>query len=268
MKEDIKEQDQRIGQALADIQKKYLVMSGKGGVGKTTVAVNLAAALAERAGSVGLLDVDLHGPNTLKMLGLEGMPITAAANRFNPLQYNANLKVMSIAGLLQSSDTAVIWRGPMKIGVIRQFIGDAAWGRLDYLVIDAPPGTGDEPLTVAQTVTGAEAIIVTTPQAISVLDVSKSITFCRQVSMPIAGLVENMSAMNCPHCGKPIQLFGSGHGKQIAEETGIPFLGSLPLDPKIAASGDAGGPYILTNTHSEATTAFNRIVDALLEISE
>ena len=258
------EQDERIAAALSRIKRKYLVMSGKGGVGKTTVAVNLGLILGQRGHSVGLMDVDLHGPNTLKMLGLEGIPMQSDGDRIRPLDYHGRLKVVSIASMLEDPDSAVIWRGPLKIGVIRQFIADVGWDDLDYLIIDSPPGTGDEPLTVAQTVKGAEGIIVTTSQEISLMDIRKSITFCRQVSMPIAGILENMSGLDCPHCGKRIDLFKSGGGRKTAEQSGVPFLGEIPLDPQLVIAGDAGMPYILEKPDSPAARAYQSFVDALL----
>jgi Mrp family chromosome partitioning ATPase len=259
------DQENRIGKVLVGIRRKLLVMSGKGGVGKSTIAVNLAVSLAGRGHSVGLMDVDLHGPNTLKMLGLEDKTLTTDGRLIFPLQYDGRLKVISIASLLSNPDTAVIWRGPMKIGVIKQFVGDVVWGGLDYLVIDAPPGTGDEPLTIAQAVTGAEAIVVTTPQAVSLLDIRKSITFCRQLSMPIVGIVENMSGMKCPHCGRMIELFGAGGGERTAAEMGVSFLGRLPLDPAVVESGDEGLPFVSRLPSSPVAQVFQRIADRIIE---
>jgi Mrp family chromosome partitioning ATPase len=162
-----------------------------------------------------------------------------------PIPFGEKMKVISMASLLENRDTAVIWRGPLKIGAIKQFISDVLWGELDYLFIDSPPGTGDEPLTVAQVVQGAEGIIVTTPQEISLLDIRKSITFCRQVKMPIFGILENMSGLICPHCGQRIDLFSTGGGERTAQEMGVPFLGKVPIRPEIVASTDQGQPYVL-----------------------
>jgi ATP-binding protein involved in chromosome partitioning len=262
------EQDKRIESVLSQIRTKLLVMSGKGGVGKSTVAVNLAAALAARGISVGLMDVDLHGPDTLKMLGLEGMPVATDGKRLIPIEHSPKLKVISISSFLKDADTAVIWRGPMKIGVIKQFIADVVWDALDYLIIDSPPGTGDEPLTVAQVVPGCEALIVTTPQDLSLLDVRKSITFCRQVSMPILGIIENMSGLDCPHCGKRIELFGSGGGEHCAEQMGVTFLGALPIDPSVVAAGDQGTPYVISQRDSPCKRDFSKIVVRVLEADE
>jgi Mrp family chromosome partitioning ATPase len=258
-------QENRIADALSRIKRKYLVMSGKGGVGKTTVSVNLALLLGKRGHSVGLMDVDLHGPNTLKMLGMEGTPFRLVGERIVPLDFHGRLKVVSIAGMLSDPDSAVIWRGPLKIGVIRQFLSDVQWGDLDYLIIDSPPGTGDEPLTVAQTVKNAEAVIVTTPQEVSLMDVRKSITFCRQVSMPIAGIVENMSGLTCPHCGRRIEPFKSGGGGKTAALWDVPLLAEIPMDPEIMRSGDAGIPYVLDVPAGPAAEAFAALVENLLE---
>jgi ATP-binding protein involved in chromosome partitioning len=257
------EQDKRISERLSRIKHTFLVMSGKGGVGKSTVAVNLAAALADRGYPVGLMDVDLHGPSTVKMLGLEGKPVKNTERHLLPIPYGKNLKVISMASLLESRDTAVIWRGPLKIGAIKQFISDVLWGELDYLFIDSPPGTGDEPLTVAQVVPGARGIIVTTPQEISLLDIRKSITFCRQVNMPVVGILENMSGMVCPHCGDRIDLFSSGGGERTAREMGVPFLGRVPIRPEIVASTDQGEPYVLR--HSDGRGDFDKILDQLIQ---
>ena len=228
---------------LAHIKNKILVMSGKGGVGKSTVAVNLAKALANRGFKVGLMDVDLHGPSIPRMLGLFGLA-SATQDAIVPLTVGDNLKVVSIEILTDQKDQAVIWRGPLKIGVIRQFVADVEWGDLDYLVVDSPPGTGDEPLSVIQTIPDAKAVLVTTPQEISLADVRKSISFCRAVDMEMLGLVENMSGLTCPHCGERIDLFHSGGGAALAETQSIPFLGAIPLDPAVVVSADQGRPVV------------------------
>ena len=257
------EQDQRIAEQLSQIKHTFLVMSGKGGVGKSTIAVNLAVALADRGYSVGLMDVDLHGPSTVKMLGLEGKPVETSGQHLMPIPYGEKLKVVSMAALLEDPDAAVIWRGPLKIGAIKQFISDVLWGELDYLFIDSPPGTGDEPLTVAQVVPKARGIIVTTPQEISLLDIRKSITFCRQVNMPVVGILENMSGLICPHCGERIDLFSSGGGERTALEMGVPFLGKIPIRPEIVVSTDQGQPYILRD--EKAKEDFKSILDILVQ---
>lgn len=260
----MKKQDEVIKGKLQDIKKVYLVMSGKGGVGKSSVAVNLAVALAAQGKQVGLMDTDIHGPNTLKMLGLEGQRLGSDDVGMHPLRYNDNLGVISIASMLESDDAAVIWRGPMKIGVIRQFVSDVAWGKLDYLIIDSPPGTGDEPLTVAQTVPMAEGVIVTTPQEVSLQDVRRSISFAQQLNMKVAGIIENMSGLACPHCGEIVDLFKSGGGEKIAADAKLPFLGKIPLDPAVVHAGDNGKPMVIDNATSAAAVAFNKIVKKLV----
>lgn len=258
-------QDQLIQEALGIIKHKFLVMSGKGGVGKTSVAANLAVALSKKGAKVGLMDVDLHGPDIPRMLGLKGLLNVSADNRLEPKQYSDNLKVVSIESLTQDQDEAVIWRGPLKMHVIRQFISDVHWERLDYLFIDSPPGTGDEPLSVAQTIPGAKAIIVTTPQEVSLADIRKSINFCRTVNMPVFGLIENMSGFVCPHCGKALDLFGSGGGFKTALAMNVPFLGRIPFDPQLVACADAGESYMEKYPESEATAAYNQIVEKIMD---
>jgi len=185
-------------------------------VGKTSTSVNLAMALAKKGFDVGIMDVDLHGPDVPRMLGLKGMLGMSKSNKLDPMRYSDNLKAVSIESLIASKDDAVIWRGPLKYSAIRQFIGEVEWGDLDFLIIDSPPGTGDEPLTVAQTITDAQAIIVTTPQEVALADVRKSISFCRTLKMEIFGLIENMSGFTCPHCNKMVELFGTGGGEKTA----------------------------------------------------
>jgi Mrp family chromosome partitioning ATPase len=240
-------------------------MSGKGGVGKTCVAANLAMALSKNGTEVGLMDVDLHGPDIPRMLGLKGLLDISADNRMIPKSYSENLKVVSIESLTQDTDEAVIWRGPLKMQVIRQFISDVHWGELDFLIIDSPPGTGDEPLSVAQTVPGAKAIIVATPQEVCLADIRKSINFCRTVKMPIFGLIENMSGLVCPHCGEPMDLFGTGGGFRTALAMNVPFLGRIPFDPKMVECGDAGESYLEKYPDSELTKAYNQIVAKIME---
>lgn len=253
-----KKQDLEIRECLSHIRNKILVMSGKGGVGKSSVAAYLSVSLAKRGFKVGLMDVDLHGPSIPRMLGLRGTIGPGSKDgKASPVPYLPNLDVISIEPLMgEDRDRATIWRGPLKIGVIRQFIADIEWRDLDFLIIDSPPGTGDEPLTVAQTIPDARALIVTTPQEISLADVRKSINFCRNVNMKILGIVENMSGFKCPHCGESIELFKSDGGMLTAKKEGIAFLGSLPLDPLVVQSGDSGSMAILDDESSPFTRAF------------
>ena len=263
-------QDLEIKKRLLQIKHKILVMSGKGGVGKSSVATYLSVSLARKGYKVGLMDVDLHGPSIPRMLGLKGnLREGTGDGKARPISYLPNMEVISIESLLgENKDAATIWRGPLKIGVIRQFVSDLEWDNLDYLVIDSPPGTGDEPLTVAQTIPDALALIVTTPQEVSLADVRKSINFCRQVKMEILGLVENMSGLVCPHCGKTIDLFKSQGGMLTAKQEGLNLLGTLPLEPQVVMNGDAGSMAILDNETLPITKEFNKMVDRIVRLTK
>ena len=255
-----------LAERLDRIGHKILVLSGKGGVGKSTVAANLAVSLARQGLRTGLLDIDLHGPSIPKLLRLEGQGMASDGQTIEPADFNDHLKVVSIGFLLQSPDDAVIWRGPLKMGVIKQFIKDVNWGELDYLVVDSPPGTGDEPLSICQLVPDADgAVIVTTPQAVAIADVRKCITFCGKLNLPVLGVVENMSGFLCPHCGERTDLFGSGGGERMAGEMGVPFLGRVPLDPQVVASGDAGQPFAADPSAGPTAQAFADIVAHLTD---
>ncbi|MFC1880223.1 P-loop NTPase [Thermodesulfobacteriota bacterium] len=260
------EQDAAVTKSLGNIKNKILVMSGKGGVGKTSTSVNLSIALANKGYKVGIMDVDLHGPDVPRMLGLEGTPEVNQNKKLNPLSYSNNLKAISIESFTPNKDEAIIWRGPLKFSAIKQFIGDVDWKDLDFLVIDSPPGTGDEPLTVAQTISDAKAVIVTTPQEVALADVRKSINFCKTVKMEIFGLLENMSGFSCPHCNEIIELFGSGGGEKTAAQMGIPFLGKIPFDPKMVTCGDTGACYQDVHAESEVTKAFGRVAELLAKL--
>ncbi|MCD1653785.1 Mrp/NBP35 family ATP-binding protein [Treponema zuelzerae] len=249
------------------VAKKYIVMSGKGGVGKSTVAVNFAASLALQGKKVGLLDVDIHGPSVPTMLGLGDERLVGDGERIFPVEIPSipNLKVMSIGFMLQAEDAPVIWRGPMKNGVIRQFLEDVDWGELDCLVVDCPPGTGDEPLSVIQLIGNSDgAIIVTTPQNVASVDVSKSINFCKQLNLPVTGIIENMSGFVCPECKKITYIFKEGGGKRLAEKYGVPFLGALPLDPAVGEAGDSGIPYVTQFKDSPVSAVYETITRSLV----
>lgn len=261
------QQEIAITRSLSKIRNKILVMSGKGGVGKSTVAVNLALGLAHRGYRVGLMDVDLHGPDICRMLNLTGclQPPKNQGGLVPTLLYNDNLKVVSLEYMMKNRDEAIIWRGPLKIQAIRQFVADMDWGELDYLVVDAPPGTGDEPLSVAQTITGVQALVVTTPQSLALADVRKSLNFCKTVKMPILGVVENMSGFICPHCEERVDIFSTGGGEQVAREFDLPFLGRVPMDPRVVVAGDTGEPYLSSGAETPATKAFSEVVDAVVQ---
>ena len=255
---------QQLASRLCRIRHKILVLSGKGGVGKSTVAVNLAVSLTLAGKRVGLLDVDIHGPSVPKMLHLEDASVQVAGGSIVPVELG-DLKVMSIGFLLRNQDDAVIWRGPMKMGVIKQFLTDVEWGELDYLVVDAPPGTGDEPLSVCQLIEDADgAVVVTTPQDVALAAVRRSIGFCRQLHFTVLGVIENMSGFVCPHCGKLTEVFGSGGGERMAQEMGVPFLGRIPMDPEICEAGDGGKPYVHHYARTETAKAFGRAIAPIL----
>ena len=255
--------DRRIGAALERIRYKLVVMSGKGGVGKSSVAVNVACALAAGGARVGLLDVDLHGPSVARMLGLTGAMKAGGEAAIAPKRFSDNLLVVSIQSLLTDPDQAVLWRGPMKTTAIRQFIADVEWGELDYLVIDSPPGTGDEHLTVLKNVPDALCVLVTTPQEISLADVRKTINFLQYANANILGVVENMSGLACPYCHKEIELFKKGGGEAMARDYGLEFLGAVPLDPATVVAGDLGRPVVLLEGERPARKAFLALAEAV-----
>jgi len=259
------QQENAITRSLGKIKNKILVMSGKGGVGKSTVSVNLALGLASKGHQVGLMDVDIHGPDVVRMLNLKGNvePPDTPDGLVPPLKYNENLKVVSLEYMMRDRDEAIIWRGPLKIQAIRQFVADMDWGELDYLIIDAPPGTGDEPLSVAQTIPNVKAIVVTTPQKVALADVRKSINFCKTVKMDIIGVIENMSGFVCPHCNKTSDIFKSGGGEELARENELAFLGKIPMDPKVVLAGDDGTPYLSSGADSPAAKAFGEVISAV-----
>ncbi len=259
--------DLKIAQNLGKIKHTIIVLSGKGGVGKSTVSVNLAFALSEKKYTVGLMDCDMHGPSIPKILGVEEKKPTASSTGFNPIMVTPNLKVMSIGFFLSDTDSPVIWRGPMKMGAIKQFIGDVDWGDLDYLIIDLPPGTGDEPLSIAQLIPKSDgAVIVTTPQDLALVSVRKSINFVKKMNMPVIGIVENMSGFTCPHCQKEIDIFKTGGGLKASIDLRVPFLGKIPLDPNIVITGDSGEPFLVKHASSDASKAFVKIVENIEHI--
>jgi ATP-binding protein involved in chromosome partitioning len=257
-------QDQMIESSLSKIKHKLIVMSGKGGVGKSSIAANIAVGLSKKGYKTGLMDVDLHGPSIAGIMGVEGL-LEITPDKFAIPKLVNGLKVVSMQSLLnkEDRDKAVIWRGPAKTGVIRQFIGDVQWGELDYLIIDSPPGTGDEPLSVAQSVSDAQAIIVTTPQDVALSDVRKSINFCKIVNLKILGLVENMGPFACPCCGKTIELFKCGGGERTANQMAIPFLGTIPFDPSVVKACDMGTPVLGHDTKGEFSKSLGKVIDLI-----
>lgn len=252
-----------------NVAHKFLVLSGKGGVGKSTIAVNLAVWLSIRGKNVGLLDIDIHGPSIPKLLNLNNKGLQADGDKIKPFSYSHTLKIISVGFLLQDDSNAVIWRGPMKHNVIKQFVTDVSWGNLDYLVVDCPPGTGDEPLSIVQLLGNADgAVIVTTPQQLSVIDVKKCITFCRQLSLPVLGVIENMSGFVCPHCNHRIDIFTKDGGKQMAADSNVPFLGSVPIDSALVSACDSGKPFISFDSQSPAAQTLNHAFESLLQLNK
>ena len=264
--EKIKEEEKKVEKTLAKIKNRLLVFSGKGGVGKSTVSANLSLALAKKGLKVGLLDVDIHGPNIAKMLGVEDKKLDISPEGIKPVKAAENVKLVSMSFFLHDPNLPVIWRGPMKMKAIQQFLGDVDWGELDWLIIDSPPGTGDEPLSVAQLIPATGAIVVTTPQEVSLMDSRKAVAFAHKLNLRIVGIIENMSGMICPHCGKKIDLFKEGGGEKVSLEFGIPFLGRIPLEPEIVTSGDEGKPFVIHQPGSAASKAFADIVEAIITI--
>jgi len=260
----MQEDDFKLMKKLAHIKHKIIIMSGKGGVGKSTVATNLAVAMAMRGYEVGIMDADIHGPNIPKMLGVEDQHLTADAEGLFPVQVLPHLKIMSMAFLIADRDSPIVWRGPMKMSAIKQFIQDVNWGDLDYLFVDLPPGTGDEPLSVAQLIPEADgAVIVTTPQDVALLDSRKSVTFAKALGLPVIGILENMSGFKCPHCGEEIDLFKIGGGEKAAKELNVPFIGRIPIDVNMVPSGDDGKPIVMSKSDSPGAKAFNEIADKM-----
>ncbi len=246
---------------MSKIKHKIAVISGKGGVGKSTVTVNLAVAFAKTGHAVGILDADIHGPSVPRLLGLVGQQVRMGPPGAFPVPGPLGIKVRSI-DFFMAEEIPTIWRGPLKMGAIRQFLQDIVWGDLDLLFIDLPPGTGDEPLTIAQFLPEMDGVvIVTMPNELSSNIVKKAITFSLRLNMPIIGVVENMSGFVCPHCGTKTEIFQSGGGRRIAEEAGVAFLGSIPIDPKVGVDADKGRPFVLSQPDSAASRAFMGVVE-------
>jgi len=255
------EEEEAVKAKMEKVKHKIMVMSGKGGVGKTTVAANLAFALGMRGLDVGLMDADIHGPDIPKILGIEDKRPEASEGKISPISVTPRLKTMSIGFLLPDRDSAIIWRGPMKMNAIRQFLSDVDWGELDYMVVDLPPGTGDEPLSVAQLIKNVDgAIVVTTPQDLALLDSRKAVNFSGVLEVPVIGIIENMSGFTCPYCGKEINIFKYGGGERSARELGVPFLGRVPFDPMMVEAADSGTPFVLQK-ESKVREAFEQIVE-------
>ena len=252
--------------AKIDVKHVIIVLSGKGGVGKSTVSVNLATALSAHGKNVGLLDLDIHGPSIPKMLGIEDEQLTVHEKVIEPVHVSGSLVVMSMAFLLTDTSSPVIWRGPMKMAAIKQFLSDVNWGALDYLIVDLPPGTGDEALSIIQLAPNVQgAVIVTTPQDVAVIDAVKAVKFIEKLGLPVIGIIENMSGMSCPYCGKTIDLFGRGGGEKAAKDLGVPYLGSIPLDPVMVKASDEGRPFILRHADTPTWKAVDAVMENLIK---
>jgi Mrp family chromosome partitioning ATPase len=262
-----KEQEMKLQENLDRIKHKLIVISGKGGVGKSTVSVNVAYGLALSGMKVGILDVDIHGPSLAKMLNIEGKKLLVNENgNPAPVQVHENLYALSIASLLENEDDPIIWRGPMKMSVIRQFMQDIEWPELDYLVIDCPPGTGDEPLSTIQILKNIEgSIVVTTPQDVALLDVRKSLKFSQQLNVPVMGIVVNMNGFKCPHCNELINIFEGEGAEKAAKDFDVDILGNIPLDKNVVTSGDKGRPYLYDYAKTDGGKEFHSIVEKLIE---
>jgi ATP-binding protein involved in chromosome partitioning len=261
-------EQQNLKEKMGKIKHKIAVISGKGGVGKSTVTVNLATAFAMMGKHVGVLDADIHGPSVPRLLGLEGQQVKTTESGILPVAGPLGMEVMSIDFFLPEQ-APTIWRGPLKMRAIRQFLSDVVWGELDFLFIDLPPGTGDEPLSIAQLLPDIDGVvIVTMPSELSSAIVKKAITFAERLNMPIIGVVENMSGFICPHCGQKTEIFRSGGGKKMSQQTGVPFLGSIPIDPEVGVDSDKGTPFVSSHKDSVASKAFMEIVEHVEEYLE
>ncbi|WXG41026.1 MAG: Mrp/NBP35 family ATP-binding protein [Candidatus Freyarchaeum deiterrae] len=262
-------QKKKVQGKMTKIKHKIMIMSGKGGVGKSTVTANLATALAKKGYKVGILDSDIHGPSIPKILGIQGKHLKPTETGFYPITTKQGVKVISMDLLLLDSETPLIWRGPLKMKAIRQLLSDAEWGELDYLLIDLPPGTGDEPLNIMQLMPEMDgAIIITAPSDLSQYVVRKAVSMARKMNIPIIGIIENMSGFVCPNCGEKYDILGSGGGKKISEEMNLNFLGQIPIDPKITENTDQGTPFIINDPESQAAKVFNEIVQKIQKTVE
>ncbi|MBS7247198.1 MAG: Mrp/NBP35 family ATP-binding protein [Candidatus Freyarchaeota archaeon] len=258
-----------IKKRMSHVKHKVVIMSGKGGVGKSTVAANLAVVLAEMGRKVGLMDADFHGPSIPKILGVQGIQPQVGPTGIYPVIAERGVRVISIDFFLPSGDSPVIWRGPLKMSAIRQFLSDVEWGELDYLLVDLPPGTGDEPLSVMQLIPGIDGVvIVTAPSDLSQYVVKKAVSMANRVGVRVIGILENMSGFVCPNCGARFNLLGSGGGEKISVDMGVPFLGRIPIDPSISEDTDQGTPFTLNHPDSPATKAFKEIVERIVKAVE
>ncbi|MBS7658377.1 Mrp/NBP35 family ATP-binding protein [Candidatus Bathyarchaeota archaeon] len=260
--EKLKKQEEMLKKRMKKVKHKVAVISGKGGVGKSIVTANIALSFAKKGYKIGILDADFHGPSIPKILGVRGSKLEASPLGILPVTGPLNIKIVSIDFLLPKDETPVVWRGPLKMNAIRQFLSEVAWGDLDILFIDLPPGTGDEPLSVIKLIPEMSGVVVvTTPSEVSQLVVKKSIEFAKELSIPVIGVIENMSGFACPNCGFQINLFNVGGGEKIAKELNVPFLGKIPLDIELSQSADEGAPLIIKKSNSKVLKSFFNITN-------
>ncbi|MFX1396305.1 MAG: Mrp/NBP35 family ATP-binding protein [Promethearchaeota archaeon] len=267
----INEREENIKKNLNNIKYKLVVISGKGGVGKSTVSTNLAMRLASMGYKTGILDVDITGPNVAKMLGIDPQTkprISPDKNRFYPINGPLNLKVMSMAFLLPDQDSPVVWRGPIKMTAVRQFLGEAEWGNLDFLICDLPPGTSDETLDILQLIPDENVIIVSTPQEVALMDARKTISMAQKMQRSVLGIIENMAGFKCTKCGFFIDIFGRGGAEKAAKDFNIELLGKIPFEKEIGQQADKGFPFIIKNPESESSKSFKTIIDRIIKILE
>jgi len=256
--------EMRIDERMGKIKNKILIASGKGGVGKTTIAVNMAVTLAERGNSVGILDADIHGPSVDKATGVAGAKLIGEANGIRPAVGAGGVKGMSMGLMIEDDSAAVIWRGPMKMGMIDTMLSDVDWGELDYLIIDTPPGTGDEILSLGQRIKNLDGLVmVTTPQEAAILSAKKSVSFARAMEIPVLGIIENMGPFPCPHCGEPIKLFSTDGAKVLAEELEVPFLGAIPFDAMLEDDAIGGKPVVVAHPDTPGSVAILDIAEKI-----
>jgi len=265
-RKEIQEQEKRLKARMAKIKHKLAILSGKGGVGKSTITANLALALVRKGHKVGVLDADIHGPSIPKIFGVRKGKLIAGPPGIFPAEGPLGTKVASMDFLLPDDETPVIWRGPLKMTAIRQLLADVVWGDLDFLLVDLPPGTGDEPLSVMQLIPDIDGVImITVPSEVSQIVVKRAVGFTRELHVPIVGIIENMSGFICPKCGAEVNIFGAGGGQKMAEQLGVPFLGRIPIDQRICEDSDSGLPFIVEHSESAATKAFMSVVSKVEE---
>ena len=263
----IRQQEEEARRRLSKIKHKIIVLSGKGGVGKSFITANIAAALAQKGYTVGVLDADIHGPSIPKIFGVHGQSLYAGPGGIMPLMGTGNVRVVSVDLMLPNEEAALIWRGPLKTGFIREVLSMVNWGEMDFLLVDLPPGTGDEALTIAQLIKDLDgAIIVTTPSDLTRIVVKKAISFCKQLNVRILGIINNMCCFICPKCGSKYYIFGKGGAAKLAQEVGLQLLADIPLDPRISEAMDKGVPFVVAFPEAEAAKKLMEVAEKIVEM--